>query len=117
MKTLFTAFRFSRRRALPCIMFAVLGSAGWCAPAPSSPEPAAADVFRPAERVFLEKALESTRQQMRLAEIGANQASSSEVRAHALQLAADYRELNNTLDALVRHRGGLAEAPVGETSE
>ena len=80
-------------------------------------EPLASDSLRVNERAFLNKALETTRQQMRLAEIGAAQADSSEVRAHALQLVADYRTLNDALDALIRRKGGLAEAPVGGTSE
>ncbi len=80
-------------------------------------EPLAADALRPGERAFLAKAQESARRQMRLAEIGAGRAQAAEVRSHALQLAADYHELDGTLEALVRRKGGLPGAPVGDTSE
>jgi putative membrane protein len=80
-------------------------------------EPLAANDLRPTERAFLAKALETTRQQMRLAEIGVSQATSSEVRSHAQQLAGDYRSLNESLEALTRRKGGIANAPVGGTSE
>jgi putative membrane protein len=80
-------------------------------------EPLATDALRPAEQVFVEKALASSGQQIRLADLGANQASSADVRAHASQLAADYRELSDTLQALVRRKGGVAGAPVGGSSE
>jgi putative membrane protein len=80
-------------------------------------EPLAADSLRPTERTFLEKAMETSRQQARLADVGASQANSSEVRTYALQLAADYRDLSGSLDALVRRKGGIAGAPVGTSSE
>jgi predicted outer membrane protein len=80
-------------------------------------DPLAADTLRPAERAFLSKALESSRQQVRLAEIGVSQATNAQVRSHAQQRVADYRTLNGVLDALIRRRGGIAGAPVGETSE
>lgn len=77
----------------------------------------AAEPLRPPEQAFLTKALENSRQQLRLADVGASQAATSEVRSHALQLAAACRELDASLDALVRRKGGLAGAPVGGTSE
>lgn len=80
-------------------------------------EPMAASELRPVERDFLMKAVEMTRQQMRLAEIGASQAESAEVRSHALQLTTDYRSLSDALDALIRRKGGIPGAPVGGTSE
>lgn len=80
-------------------------------------EPMASDSLRISERAFLSKAGETIRQHMRLAEVGASQAESSEVRSHALQLASDYRALNETIEALIRRKGGLAGAPVGATSE
>jgi putative membrane protein len=80
-------------------------------------EPLATDALRPTEQTFLEKAMESSRQQVRLADVGAAQANSSEVRSYALQLSADYRDLGESLDALVRRKGGIAGAPVGTTSE
>jgi putative membrane protein len=82
-----------------------------------TPDPLATDDLRVNEKAFLVKALETTRQQMRLAEVGASQAESSDVRSHALQLVADYRTLSDALDALIRRKGGIAEAPVGGTSE
>ena len=80
-------------------------------------EPLASDSLRAAERAFLGKAVEVSRQQMRLAEIGVSQATNSEVRSHAQQLVADYRSLTDSLEALVRRRGGIPGAPVGGTSE
>lgn len=80
-------------------------------------EPLATDGLRAGEKAFLAKAVETARQQMRLAEVGASQADSSEVRSHALQLASDYRELHDALEALIRRKGGLAGAPAGATSE
>lgn len=80
-------------------------------------EPLATDGLRAGEKAFLAKAVETARQHLRLAEVGASQADSSEVRSHALQLASDYRELNEALEALIRRKGGLAGAPAGATSE
>jgi predicted outer membrane protein len=80
-------------------------------------EPMAANEIRPAERAFLVKAVEVTREQMRLAEIGVSQATNSDVRSHAQQLVSDYRSLNEALEALIRRRGGIAGAPVGTSSE
>jgi putative membrane protein len=77
----------------------------------------AADALRPNEQAFLGKAMESSRQQLRLADVGSNQGASSDVRTHALQLAADYRDLFDSLDALIRRKGGIAGAPVGGASE
>lgn len=77
----------------------------------------AAEELRPVERDFLEKASESSRQQMVLAQVGANHAGSSDIRSHALQLATDYKSLNNALETLIRRKGGLADAPVGGSSE
>lgn len=78
---------------------------------------AAADTLRPAERSFLAKAVETSRQQARLAAIGVSQATNSEVRSHAQQLVLDYRSLTDSLQALIRRKGGIAGAPVGGSSE
>ncbi|MGH7956791.1 MAG: hypothetical protein ACREH8_07240, partial [Opitutaceae bacterium] len=59
----------------------------------------AANELRPTERAFLSKAIEASRQQMRLAAVGISQATSTEVRSHAQQLATDYRSLNDALEA------------------
>lgn len=78
----------------------------------------AAEALRPNERTFLEKATESARQQLRLADIRTSQATSSELRSHASQLTADYRDLSDSLEALIRRKGGLPPgAPVGTSSE
>ncbi len=78
---------------------------------------AAGETLRANEKAFLLKASENGWQQMRLAELGVGQAGRSEVRSHAQQLVADYRQLTDALDALVRRKGGIAGAPVGATSE
>lgn len=80
-------------------------------------DPLAAEALRPVDKSALAKAAEMTRQQMLLGEIGAGRASDSRVRSHAQQLQADYRSLNEALDALIRRKGGIAGAPVGSTSE
>ena len=46
-----------------------------------------------------------------------SQATNSNVRSHAQQLVTDYRALNDSLEALIRRKGGIAGAPVGGTSE
>ena len=79
--------------------------------------PMAADAMRENERAFLSRASEASRQHMRLASVGASQAESSEVRSQALTLAADYREISESLEALIRRKGGMAGQPVGGTSE
>ena len=73
--------------------------------------------LRPSDRAFLTKAGETARQQMRLAEVGVSQAAKCEVRSYAQQLVTDYRELNDSLEAMIRRKGGVAGAPVGGTSE
>jgi putative membrane protein len=80
-------------------------------------EPQATDGLRPADRAFLTKAVETARQQMRLAEVGVSQAAKSEVRSHAQQLVTDYRQMNDSLEAMIRRKGGIVGAPVGGTSE
>ena len=80
-------------------------------------EALAAGDLRPAERAFLTKAVETARQQLRLAEIGVSQSTNSDVRSHAQQLVSDYRSLHDSLEALIRRKGGMAGAPVGGTSE
>lgn len=77
----------------------------------------AAEDLRPLERDFLEKASASSQQQMLLAQVGSDHAGSSDIRSHAVQLATDYKSLNNALETLIRRKGGLADAPVGGSSE
>lgn len=73
-------------------------------------EPLAADTVRPAERAFLEKAVEASRLQMRLAELGASQAANSEVRSHAEQLKSDNRQLTDALTSLSQKKAATAPA-------
>jgi predicted outer membrane protein len=80
-------------------------------------DPLANDALRPADRAFLAKAADAVRQQMRLGEVGVSQAADTRVRSHAQQLVTDYRTLHDTLEALIRRKGGIAGAPVGGTSE
>jgi predicted outer membrane protein len=80
-------------------------------------DPLATDTLRPADRAFLAKAAEAVKQQMRLGAVGVGQAADTRVRSHAQQLVTDYRVLNDTLEALIRRKGGIAGAPVGITSE
>jgi putative membrane protein len=75
----------------------------------------ATDALRPAERSFLEKALESGRLQARLAELGASQASSTDIRSHAEQLKSDTRAMNEALTALRQRKAG-APAPSAEVA-
>ncbi|MES2695707.1 MAG: DUF4142 domain-containing protein [Verrucomicrobiota bacterium] len=73
---------------------------------------AAGDTIRPAEHMFLEKAVATGRLQMRLAELGASQASSSDVRTHAEQLKADTRQLVDALTALIQKKNSTARQVV-----
>lgn len=131
MKTPFFAPRARRPRTLYLIAGATLVfNNALATPGPLRPRlvarsamagfaviPLAADALRENERAFLGKAVESSRQQMRLATIGASRAASADVRSEALALAADFRDLTESLEALIRRKGGMAGAPVGNTSE
>lgn len=75
-------------------------------------DPLAADSARLGEQAFLQKAADTGRLQMRLAELGASQATSAEVRGHAEQLKSDNRQLVDGLTALMR-RKGVGEVPPG----
>jgi putative membrane protein len=76
----------------------------------------AADAPRPAERAFLEKALELSRQHMHFAELGSSQASGSEVRSYAQQILSDHRALGESLDALIRRKGIALRPSVEENT-
>lgn len=80
-------------------------------------EPTVGEPLRPAERAFLVKATESIRQQVKLAEVGLSHGGSADVRSHAQKLAGDCRQLSDALEALIRRKGGIADMPVGGTSE
>ena len=119
-----------RAAAPPMLAVLLLAAAAQAASAPLRPRvvaqrampgfaavPLATDALRENDQAFLGKAVETSRQQMRLGEVGASQAGSSQVRTHALTLAADSREMADSLEALIRRKGGIAGAPVGKTSE
>jgi putative membrane protein len=80
-------------------------------------EPLAADAARPAERSFLQKAIETSRLQLRLAELGASQATASEVRSHAEQLKSDNRQLVDAIDSVMQKRGVGTLEPTGRPTE
>jgi predicted outer membrane protein len=79
--------------------------------------PMAADALRPNEQVFLEGAIYRSGQERRLAEIGASQATSSDVRTLALQMSGDHRQLTDTLEALLRKKGVGLQTPTGRSTE
>lgn len=78
-------------------------------------EPLANDTVRPAEKAFLEKAHYSARLQARMAELGASQAGSSDVRSHAEQLKSDTRQLVDALTALTQKKG-TESGPTGNAA-
>jgi putative membrane protein len=80
-------------------------------------QPLASDATRPAERSFLQKAIESGRLQLQLAELGASQATSTEVRSHAEQLKSDNRQLVDAVDAVMQRRGVGSLEPTGRPTE
>lgn len=83
-------------------------------------EPLANDTLRPAERAFLEKALATARLQARMAELGAAQATNTEVRSHAEQLKSDARQMGEAITGLIQKRaaatpGTAAAEPASES--
>src|SRR5688572_17071673 len=66
---------------------------------------AAGDTLRPTERAFLRQALEVTRQQRALAQVGTAQATSSDLRSFAQQLASDTRQLADSIEGVARKKG------------
>ena len=77
-------------------------------------EPLAADAMRPAERAFLDKALANARLQNRLAELGASQATSTEVRSHAESLKSDGRQMVESITGLIQKKAAGSPATVAE---
>lgn len=77
----------------------------------------ATDAARPAERAFLQKAAATSRLQQRLAELGASQATSSEVRSHAEQLKSDNRQLVDALTALIQRKQSATSPAVEPLTE
>lgn len=76
-----------------------------------------AESTRPADRSFLQKAIDTGRLQLRLAELGASQATSTEVRSHAEQLKSDNRQLVDALDSLMQRRSIGTLEPTGRPTE
>ncbi|MDO8540320.1 MAG: DUF4142 domain-containing protein [Opitutaceae bacterium] len=72
-------------------------------------EPLATDALRPVERTFLEQAAELSRQQIRFARLAVSQASSSDVRSFAQQLAGDHRQISDSIEGLRRKKGSMLE--------
>lgn len=79
--------------------------------------PLATDTVTAAERAFLEKAANLGRLQMRLAEIGAAQGVSAEVRSHAEQLKIDNRELVDAVGAVMQRKATVPRAGATAPSE
>jgi putative membrane protein len=119
------------RRSAPVLLVAVVAIAaassgiaapfGWLRPLAArnlvlgfGPEPLASDVLRPSERSFLDKAAELTRYELRLARLGVSQATSSDVRAFAQQLASNQSQLNDSIEALRRAKADI-KPPVATT--
>jgi putative membrane protein len=108
--------------ALLAVATASVGTAaplGWLRPLAArnlvlgfGPEQLASDVLRPTERSFLDKAADLTRDELRLARLAASQATSSEVRGFAQQLAGNQSQLNDSIEALRRAKAGTTEAAV-----
>ncbi len=77
----------------------------------------APDNLRPADRAFIEQARTLLGEQRRIGELGVGNASSSEVRAHAQQIAADSRRLSEAIEGLVRKKGIAVNASSKTVSE
>ncbi len=72
----------------------------------------ASDSLRPSERTFLEKAAALSRDELRLARLAVSQATSSEVKAFAQQMAGDQQQISDSVDSLRRKKGSApAVAP------
>jgi putative membrane protein len=79
-------------------------------------QPLAADTLRPLERSFLEKAAETSREEMQLARLALSQAANSDLRTFAQQLAVDQRSIGDALEGLRRKRGAVVD-PAPAASE
>lgn len=75
------------------------------------------EATRPADRSFLQKAIDTGRLQLRLAELGASQATSTEVRSHAEQLKSDNRQLVDAVNSVMQKRGVGSLEPTGRPTE
>lgn len=76
---------------------------------------AAGDNLRTEERAFLRTAIEACRQEARLAQLGVAQATRSDVRTFAQELATDARQMADTLDTVARRKGVVLVPDNGAT--
>lgn len=115
-----------RRRVLLIFTAAGLGSAAsaatWRGPVAKNlvnrfAETLATDALRPSERTFLEKAAALSREEIRLARLAVSQATGSEVKALAQQIAIDHQQINDAVEGLRRKKGAVEEASVDVVSE
>jgi predicted outer membrane protein len=81
--------------------------------------PLATETLRPSEQGFLESALALSRQETRLAELAAGQATNSDVRALALEIPGEQRALRESVEGLLRRKGMAvpADLPVPEAHQ
>lgn len=77
-------------------------------------QPLASETLRPADKAFLDKALASARMHARLADLGASQAVSTDVRSHAEQLKSDSRQLAEALTGLIQKKAAAGVATESE---
>jgi putative membrane protein len=77
-------------------------------------EALATDTLRPSERTFLEKAAAFSSEEVQLARLAISQATGSEVKAFAQQLAADHKQISDSIESLRRKKGATFEAAAGE---
>lgn len=82
-------------------------------PEPSG-ESAAEATLRPVERNFILQGLANSRTESELSGLAVSQASRSDIRDFAQQLATDYRQINTTLETLARKKA--VEPPLQPTS-
>lgn len=77
----------------------------------------ATDTLRPSERTFLEKAAALSREEVRLARLAVGQATGSEVKAFAQQLASDHQQIHDSVESLRRKKGSATEPAAEAVSE
>lgn len=79
-------------------------------------QPLASDTLRPEERTFLEKAAAVSREQGQLARLAVSQATNSDLRAFAQQLAADQRTISDAIEGARRRKAAMTDpaAPAPE---
>ncbi len=81
-------------------------------------DPLAASALSRGERSFLERAAELSSKQMEMARVAVSRATSSDVRTYAQLLAADHRQISDSLNGLRRKKGTmLDETPAVESTD